>query len=477
MTLTQQFVTVSPEIFMSVMILVILMVDSFLSKRTSGVTYLLSQLTLIGCAIFSWRLLSHPTAMTFSGQVLLDRFGTVSQLFIDLLGFMLFIYARAYTQEHRLMRGEYYLLSLLSILGAMVLVQANSLLTLYLGLELMSLPLYALVALKRDHAIGAEAAMKYFVMGALASGLLLYGMSLLYGLAHSIQIPTIVATLQHGTGNMTLLLFSMVFVLAAICFKLGAVPFHMWVPDVYQGSPNAVTGLLGTIPKLAALALLMRLITQGFASVSMHWGAILMVLAVLSLVIGNICAIVQTNLKRMLAFSTIANVGFVLLGIAGGDHIGYAYALFYMMTYVLMAVGAFGLLTLMSRKGHDIQEISDLSGLNAKHGWLAFMMMLILLSMAGIPPLVGFDAKLFIIVHLVDLHQYAMALFALIISVVGAYYYLNVVRVMYFSKPKQHSQPVALTRDGFLTLSINGLLLLALGIYPTGLLMLCHGVF
>ena len=478
MTFVAKFFPATPEILMIVMIMVIMLVDLFLTERTRGVTYVLSQLTLLGCAVLSWILMYHKPEVAFSGQFVLDHFASISKLFIYLMGFAIFIYSRNYTTEHKIMRGEYHVLSLLSILGAMVLVSGNSMLTLYLGLELMSLPLYALVAMRRDVKKGSEAAMKYFVMGALASGLLLYGMSMIYGISHAIEIPTIMKALHSSSAHPTLLLFCMVFIVAAVAFKLGAVPFHMWVPDVYEGAPTSVTAFLGTVPKLAALALLIRLVAEGLSSLSIHWTTLLMVLAVLSLFMGNVLAIVQKNLKRMLAYSTIANIGFVLLGVASGDSLGYGYALFYIITYVMMAVGAFGLLVLLSRKGHDVEMIDDLAGLNTKNSWLAVMMMLILLSMAGIPPLVGFDAKLFIIMHMVSLHHYGMAIFALIISVVGAYYYLHVVKVMYFDKPKEISVNTAtIAKDGYFAFSVNGILMLLLGIYPTWLLMLCHSAF
>lgn len=477
MTLVAKFFPATPEILMVVMIIVIMLVDLLLSDRTRVVTYVLSQLTLLGCAALSWVLLYHQPTIIFSSQFVLDYFAGLVKLFVYLMGFLVLLYSRAYATEHKIMRGEFHLLILLSILGAMVLLSANSMLTLYLGLELMSLPLYALVAMRRDAKRGAEAAMKYFVMGALASGLLLYGMSIIYGITHTTEIPLIMQALPQTSSHPILLRYSMVFVIAAIAFKFGAAPFHMWVPDVYEGAPTAVTAFLGTVPKLAALALFIRLVADGLVSLAPYWTSLLLILAILSLLVGNILAIVQTNLKRMLAYSTIANIGFVLLSLSSGDKLGYSYALFYSLTYVLMAVGAFGLLTLLSRKGHDVEMIQDLAGLNTRHSWLAAMMMLILLSMAGIPPLIGFDAKLLIVAHMVSLHHYVLAVFALIISVVGAYYYLYVVKVMYFDAPPKQPMTVSITRDGFTVLSINGVLMLLLGVYPVWLLSLCHMAF
>lgn len=469
-----------PEIFLSIMIMVILVVDLFLKEKQRWLTYGLSQLTLIGCALLTFNAMHDMPIVLFDQQLMLTQFSAVAQLFILLAGFLIFVYSRTYcfNEGENSQKGEYYLLALLSILGAMILVSASSLLTLYLGLELMSLPLYALVAIKRNKHKGAEAAMKYFVMGALASGLLLYGMSMIYGITHTIQIADIVTALKSGAvAHMTLLLFSMVFIIAAIAFKLGAVPFHMWVPDVYEGAPMPITTFLATIPKLAAFGLFIRLVSNGLVSLTDHWSLLLMILAILSLAIGNILAVVQKSIKRMLGYSTIANIGFVLLGLSSGTLIGYQYAFFYIVTYILMSAGAFGLLTLLSSKGHKVCMIEDLSGLNKTHSGLALLMMLLLLSMAGIPPLVGFDAKLFIVNNMIELHRYGLALFTLIISVVGAYYYLHVVKVMYFDEPKIKWEKITLSKDGLTVITINGLAMLVLGVFPAGLLALCSGVF
>jgi len=457
------------EIFLLGMICVIMLVDLMLSESMRWVTYILTQLTLIVAAVITWHHWGLGSQITFSGQFINDNMAVLLKEGVYLMGFAVFMYARQYIGDQKMMRGEFYLLGLLSIAGALVLISANSLLTLYLGLELLSLPLYAMVAMRRDNALSAEAAMKYFVMGGLASGLFLFGVSLLYGITHTIMLPQIMGHIPADMVGQAVTVFALILMIAGITFKFGAVPFHMWVPDVYQGAPTAVTAFIGTVPKIAAFALLTRLIFHGMVQEIFHWTAILEVLAILSLLVGNVLAVVQTNLKRLLAYSTVANVGFILLGFATGTIAGLHAALFYTLTYVLMAVGGFGLLIILSRNGQDTEQLSDLKGLNYRNSWLALMMMLILLSFAGIPPLVGFTAKLLIITNLVNLHHYYLAGFALIMSVVAAYYYLRVICVMYFEKPKVQCPP-EVTADGAIALSVNGLLLLGLGLAPAALL-------
>ena len=413
--------------------------------------------------------------IALSGQYVMSRFTTVLKLFIYLMTFGVMVYSRHYTTSREIMRGEFHVLTLLSMLGAMVLVSANSLLTLYLGLELLSLPLYALVAMQRDRTICAEAAIKYFVMGALASGMLLYGMSLIYGLSDSLLLPQIVGHAANFAHD-PVLLVAMVLVVAASAFKLGAVPFHMWVPDVYQGSPSSVTAFLGTVPKLAAFALLLRLLAGALPVLHVEWHQVLIVLAILSLLIGNVLAIVQTNIKRLFGYSTISHIGFILLAVAMGDASGYRAGLFYVIAYTLTALGGFGVVILLSQKRFNADSIEDYVGLSSRAPWVALMMMFFLLSMAGIPPFLGFDAKLLVILQLIRHANYGLATFVLVMSVVGAYYYLRIIKLMYFDEPIKEA-PVLLSVDHQCLLTINGWAMLVLGILPAGLLMLCHVAF
>ena len=348
------------------------------------------------------------------------------------------IYSRQYALDRGFFRGEFFTLTLFSLLGMMVMVSAHHLLTLYMGLELLSLALYALVALQRDSARGTEAAMKYFVLGALASGMLLYGMSMLYGATGSLDIAVIAKALAGGTANQTLALFGLVFIVAGLAFKLGAVPFHMWVPDVYHGAPTAITLLIGGAPKLAAFVFVVRILMQGLEPLMMHWQGMLVILAVLSMALGNLTAIAQTNLKRMFAYSTISHMGFLLLGILVGTPEGLSAAMFYAIIYVLMSLVGFGILVALSRAGYECETLDDIKGLNKHNSWLAFMMLLAMFSMAGIPPLAGFYAKFAILKAVVDVGLVWLAIIAVVFSLIGAFYYLRVVMLfMLFNQDLQ----------------------------------------
>ncbi|RMG33164.1 MAG: NADH-quinone oxidoreductase subunit NuoN, partial [Gammaproteobacteria bacterium] len=385
-------------------------------------------------------------------------------------------YGRGYLIGQGIYRGEYFILTLFATLGMMIMASAYSFLTLYLGLELLALSMYALVAFDRDSIKGAEAAMKYFVLGALASGMLLYGISMLYGATGSLSFPEVAEAMASGNVDQTILVFGLVFVVIGLAFKFGAVPFHMWVPDVYHGAPTAVTLLLGSTPKLAAFALGLRLLVDGAAPLAAHWSQMLIILAVLSLAIGNIVAIAQHNLKRMLAYSTISHVGFIFLGFIAANDNGYGAALFYTVVYALTAAGGFGLLALLSRRGFDAENLHDLKGLNDRSPWLAAMMMLILFSMAGVPPTVGFFAKLFVLEAVINVDMVWLAVVAVFFSVIGAYYYLRAVKMMYFDKPID-AEAIVATVDGRIAFSVNGLAILLLGIFPAGLLQLCRAAF
>jgi NADH-quinone oxidoreductase subunit N len=371
-------------------------------------------------------------------------------------------------------RGEFFVLVLFATLGMMVMISANHLLTLYLGLELLSLSLYALVALQRDSAVATEAAMKYFVLGSLASGMLLYGMSMLYGATGTLGIPQLAEIILAGGAKEIVLVFALVFIVAGLGFKLGAVPFHMWVPDVYHGAPTAVTLFIGTAPKLAAFAFIMRLLVQGLGAEQLveEWSQMLVVMAVLTLAIGNVTAIAQTNLKRMLAYSTIGHMGYVLLGILSGDLVGYGASMFYMVVYVLMNLGAFGMILLLSRVGFEAENLDDFKGLNQRSPWYAFLMLLLMFSMAGVPPTVGFFAKLAVLQAVISAGYLWLAVVAVLFSLIGAFYYLRLVKLMYFDTPVD-TAPIAPRGDVRLLLSANGLAMLAFGILPEPLMALC----
>jgi NADH-quinone oxidoreductase subunit N len=385
------------------------------------------------------------------------------------------IYSRRYAAARGMYRGEFFTLVLFATLGMMVMISANHLLSLYLGLELLSLSLYALVALQRDSKDNTEAAMKYFVLGALASGMLLYGMSMIYGATGNLEIPKIAQVIADGNANGTILVFGLVFLVAGIGFKLGAVPFHMWVPDVYQGAPTAVALLISSAPKLAAFAFVMRLLVEslGHASLLVEWRQMLIVLAVASMAVGNITAIAQTNLKRMFAYSTISHMGFLLLGVLAGDQNGYSAAMFYVVVYALTSLGAFGMILLLAREGFEADRLEDFKGLNRRSPWYAFLMLLLMFSMAGVPPTVGFYAKLSVLQAVIDAGQIWIAVVAVVFSLVGAFYYLRVVRLMYFDEPVD-TTPIRADTGMRVLLSVNGLAALVIGIVPGWLMALCQ---
>lgn len=461
-----------PEIFLLAALSVLLLLDLFISDAKRGITYGLSLLILAGCAAIQYATWTAVPVTTFNQMYVADPLASIIKLFMYGVTAAVLVYTRQYVADRGMFRGEYYTLSLFALLGMNVMVSASHFLTLYMGLELLSLALYALIALRRDSIQATEAAMKYFVLGALASGLLLYGMSMVYGATGSLEIATIARVIHSGSGNTVLLVFGLVFLVAGLCFKLGAVPFHMWVPDVYQGSPTAVTLMVGAAPKLAAFVFLVRILAQGMESLLPDWQGMLMIVAVLSMAIGNITAIVQTNIKRMLAYSTISHMGFLLVGFLTGSADGYAGAMIYAIIYVLMSMAAFGVLLALSRAGFECEKISDLKGLNQRNSWYALLMLLAMFSMAGIPPLAGFYAKFAVIRAALNAQMVPLAVFAVLMSLIGAYYYLRVVRTMYFDEAEDQS-PIVVRPEMQLTLSVNALALLALGVMPERLLVLC----
>jgi NADH-quinone oxidoreductase subunit N len=463
-----------PELFLLLMVCVILVADLFVSDENRIVTYGLTQATLIGCAILTYLTATGEPVYTFSGMFVDDLMSDVLKLMTYIGTVVVLVYSRTYIISRDLFRGEFFVLVLFAVLGMMIMISANHMLTLYMGLELMSLALYASVALRRDSTVATEAAMKYFVLGALSSGMLLYGMSMVYGATGSLEVTRIAETVAEGGATDFVLIFGLVFVVAGIGFKLGAVPFHMWIPDVYHGAPTPVTLIVSSAPKFAAFAFIMRLLAQALGAEQLvaEWQQMLVVMAVLSLIVGNITAIAQTNLKRMLAYSTISHMGFVLLGILAGDIVGYSAGMFYVVVYVLMNIGTFGMILLLSRAGFEADNIDDFKGLNQRSPWYAFMMLLLMFSMTGIPPTVGFYAKLAVLQAVIDAGYLWLAVLAVLMSLVGAFYYLRLVKVMYFDPPID-SAPLTAKDDARVLMSINGLAMLALGILPQPLMALC----
>ena len=466
-----------PELVVLVMACVILIADLFVSDERRIVSYALTQATLAGCFLITYLTAAIEPVTTFSDMFVDDLMADVLKLLVYVAAMVMLVYSRPYLTARGLFRGEFFVLVLFATLGMMVMISANHLLTLYLGLELLTLALYAMVALQRDSAAATEAAMKYFVLGALASGMLLYGMSMLYGATGTLGIAQIAEAVLAGSASDVALVFALVFVVAGIGFKLGAVPFHMWVPDVYHGAPTAVTVFIGSAPKLAAFAFMMRLLVQGLGAEQLleEWSQMLMVMAAASLAIGNVTAIVQSNLKRMLAYSTIGHMGFLLLGILAGDLVGYGAGMFYVVVYVMMNLGAFGMILLLSRAGFEAENLDDFKGLNQRSPWYAFLMLLLMFSMAGVPPTVGFYAKLAVLQAVISVGAWwsiPLAVWAVLFSLIGAYYYLRLVKLMYFDAPVD-TAPIAPRLDVRIVLSVNGLAMLAFGIFPEWLMSWC----
>jgi NADH-quinone oxidoreductase subunit N len=465
----------SAEIFLLLMALAVLLVDLFAGRR--WLTYLLAQLTLAGAMGITFFTIDGRTVTTFSGMFIDDMFADLLKLALYPAVAMVLVYSRGYLVVRNLDRGEFYVLTLLATLGMMVMISAGHFVSLYLGLELLALSLYALVAIDRDSARATEAAMKYFVLGAMASGLLLYGMSMVYGATGSLEIAEIGQRIASGVDNKAVLLFGLVFIVAGLAFKLGVVPFHMWVPDVYHGAPTAVTLLIGSAPKLAALAIVMRVLVTGLNELAGDWQMMLMILATLSIALGNLAAIAQTNLKRMLAYSAISHMGFMLIGVLSGIVAGdsrfalnaYSSAMFYVIAYVLMSLGAFGMILLLSRAGFEAENIEDFRGLNKRSPWFAAIMMIIMFSMAGMPFFVGFFAKFAVLQAAVAAKLVWLAVFAVLFSLIGAFYYLRVVKVMYFEAPTDNT-PIEAPGDMRFLLSLNGLAVALLGLLPEGML-------
>ncbi len=462
-----------PEIFLSLAACAILMLDLTLKDAQRHWTGVLAVISLLATAVLAVAQPVSTRVVALGGLFELDRMAQVLKVVTLLTVAAVFVYSTDYLRRRAILKGEYYVLGLFATLGAMVLTSAASLITLYLGLELMSLCLYAMVAFDRESGIAAESAIKYFVLGSMASGTLLYGMSIVYGVTGSLELSTIAAAVHNGFADNVGLLFGIAFLIVGIGFKLGAVPFHMWIPDVYEGSPTCVTVFIGTASKLAAFALAMRLLPEALAGSQTDWSQMLVVLSVLSIVIGNVVAISQTNLKRMLAYSTISHIGYILLGILAGTAQGYQAAMFYMISYVIVACGAFGMILLLARQGFEADKLVDFKGLNARSPWFAGMMAILMFSLAGLPPFIGFWAKLGVIQAVLNVDYTWLAVVAVLFSVVGAYYYLRVVKLMYFDEPTDS----AVLGGSFLMrslLSANALLVFILGVAPAVLITICQ---
>ncbi len=474
------FAPAAAELFVAAASLVVLLVTVFAKNSARTLGYLMTLAVLLVAAVITWSGMSGEVAYTFSNMYIDDPMSDVLKLLVYGSMAVALLYSRQYLVDRDLDRPEFYVLAIYATLGMMVMISANHLLTVYIGLEMLSLSLYGLVAMDRDSARSTEAAMKYFVLGALASGLLLYGMSMIYGATGSLELSGIAQAIFHEAGNRTVLMFGLVFLVAGLAFKLGVVPFHMWIPDVYHGAPTPVTLLIGSAPKLAAFAMAMRLLVNGLFELADQWQAMLVVLAVGSIILGNVVAVAQTNLKRMLAYSAISHMGFMLLGLLAGVVDGdprfaataYGAAMFYVVTYVLMTLASFGMILLLARAGFEAEEIDDFKGLNKRSPWFALMMLFVMFSMAGVPFFIGFFAKLAVLAAVVQAGYVWIAVVAVLMSLVGAFYYLRVVKVMYFDDPTDTS-PINGSADLKLLLSANGVAIAVLGLMPTQLIEGC----
>ena len=461
-----------PEIVILTAASLILLIDLFVPDERRHVSYWLTQLTLLVAACVTVRTLRADVIHGYHGLIVDDMLADFLRIACFASVSLMLFYSRSYMVARGLFRGEVFVLTLFALLGMQVMITGSNFLTLYLGLELMSLSLYALVASPRDHPRSSEAAMKYFVLGALASGMLLYGLSMVYGATGSLDLDTVARTIYRHQGSSTLLTFGLVFVVSGLAFKLAVVPYHMWVPDVYDGAPTSMTLLIGTAPKIAAFAMTLRILSGALQGAAIDWQGMLIVLCVLSMVVGNLIAIAQTNIKRMLAYSTIANMGYMLLGFLTANRYGFSAAMFYTVSYALTSLASFGVVMLLSREGFESDRLDDFKGLNQRAPWWALIMLLVMFSLAGLPPTIGFYAKFMVIESAVNEGFVWLAVIAVVTSLIGAFYYLRIVKLMYFDDPVETS-PIVVRGDTAVALSLNGLLLLLLGILPQWLISLC----
>mgnify|MGYP001815842805 FL=1 len=475
-----QLLLAAPEIWVLAMAGTVAIVDLFLREERRSIIHLLAMLTVIFAAIITLRggflLEGVPTANAFSDHFIRDSMGDVLKVFSFLLMGMIFIYSKFHLRNFNMFRSDFYALSLDALLGVMLLISANSMLMIYLGVELISLSVYALVAFDRESGRGSESAMKYFVLGSVASGILLYGMSMIYGATGSLLLPDIAEAIRvQGTDDI-LLVFGLVFVVVGIAFKFGVVPFHMWIPDVYEGAPPAVTLFISSVPKLAAFAMAYRFLSSGLGELHIHWQSMLATLAVLSIVVGNLAAIMQTNIKRMQAYSTISHMGFVMLGLLPGTAFGYGAAMYYVIVYGIMSVASFAMIILLSARGVEAENLEDFKGLNQRSPFYAAIMGLVMFSMAGIPPMVGFFAKLMVLKAVIEAGLLWLAVTAVVFAVIGAFYYLRIIKYMYFDEPENET-PIVAPVDFGAALTLNGAMILGLGIFSSSLIAICMTSF
>ena len=475
---TPDLAPLATEIFMLIAACVVLVADLFVKDKEHTATYLLSQVAMIIAFFITLGQLGNEPVVAYAGTFVVDDMAVVLKLAIFIIGFLALLYSRPYINNREILRGEYYMLIMFAVLGSSVLVSAHSFLTIYLGLELLSLSSYALVASYRDSRIASEAAIKYFVMGAIASGFLLYGMSLVYGTTGSIDIDVVAKAIAAAPENNMIFAFGLVFMVSGLAFKMGAVPFHMWIPDVYQGAPTSVTAFIGSVPKIATFGMLMRLLTEALPGLQSHWMMMLIILSLFSMGLGNITAIVQSNIKRLLAYSAIAHVGYFLLGIIAGTPEGYSASMFYILVYALTTMAGFGMIIFMSRAGFECDSLDDFKGLWQRSPWYALMMLMTIMSMAGVPPFIGFWPKLEVIMAVInaDSGLVWLAVAAMAFSVVGAFVYLRIAKVIFFDKPEDETSLDA-SMDMKIALSINGLAMIVLGVFPTLILGYCIQVF
>jgi len=469
------FLPIVPEIFLMSMACVILLFTAFTGTAKRVWVYWITQASLVVAAWLTLRVSTGSTVYTFHNMFVQDSMADVLKLAMYGILFMVFVYSREFLKDRDMLRGEYFVLGLFGLVGMMIMVSAASMLTIYLGLELLSLSLYAMVALNRDSLRSTEAAMKYFVLGAIASGMLLYGISMIYGITGSLELQQIKVSITNLGPDNLILVFGLVFIIVGLAFKLGAVPFHMWIPDVYDGAPTAVVMYVSSAPKLAAFAMIMRVLVGGLEPMVHSWQEMLIILSILSMGLGNVIAIAQTNIKRMLAYSTISHMGFFLLGIVSNSSNGYSSAMFYVLVYAVMSMGIFGMLTLMSGKGTEVQEIRDMQGLSQKHPWLAGLMLIFMISMAGVPPTLGFYAKLLVVQSVIEAGMLWLAVVSVLTAVIGAFYYLRIVKVMYFDSPAEGSEQQFQVLPGGLGLvSLNALALIVMLFFVGWLIELCR---
>lgn len=469
--------TILPEITILVTACLVLVVDLYLKEKNKDVNHKLSLIGLVIAIALTGMVGGGERVVFFDGNLVHDGISDLLKGSILIVSLFVFVYARSWLKDRDMLVGEFYVLGLFAVLGMLIMVSANSFLTVYLGLELQALCLYALVAFDRDSKKGAEAAMKYFVLGAIGSGMLLYGISMIYGTTGTVEFGLVAQSIAEKGFSNQVLVFGIVFLVVGIGFKFGAVPFHMWVPDIYEGAPTPAVLILGSAPKIAAFALAVRMLVDGLQDLHSDWYGMLLILAVLSMGLGNLVAIAQSNIKRMLAYSTISHVGFIFLGLLAGSSQGYASAMFYTIVYAVMAAGAFGILLILSRKGFDAENLEDLKGLNDRDSWYAAMMAIVMFSMAGVPPTVGFIAKLLVLEAVIRIDLVWLALVAVAFSIIGAFYYLRVIKFIYFDRPMLNAPALVTTGGVRVAMTFNGLALLILGLFPTSLLSLCQAAF